>query len=686
MPNERVQKKRTPAKRWRPLVERLEQRLPLAVTPIHIGAGEHFVDHHQVAGDTDDASQSSSLTESLQQLASAVAKDQLKLAELPPAPAHSRIIQDEFGQLALDDFIPVPQDQDPAPAAAPTLQGAPIPIASLPALHSLNGAAAAIYLDFDGHTEATWGTYSNVVVPVFDTDSDLTTFSDSEQAVITEVWERVAEDFAPFDIDVTTEDPGDFSNGVAVRISIGGDGDWVGETLGGVAYLSSFTNAIPNTAYVFPENLADSAKNIAEAASHETGHTFGLEHQSEYSGATLVEEYNAGNPVWAPIMGIGYYSTQTLWHNGATPTASTALQDDLAILSGVTNGFGYRADDIGDTFAAATALPSGSLSQTGIIGLSTDSDVYSFTMSATDTVVINAAGASSGTNLDIVLDLYSNSEVLIVSDAPTGTLTASINQSLSPGDYYLVVRGGGDYAEVGEYTLTGTIPSEGPPVLATIGDQTMVHNVASIDLSLSATDPDGDTITYTAVDVAVDATAALAVQLRQTHSLVAASNEALNLRGVNEKYMRGANDAWFYILPNGELYQWAGTIASSTLVGTLDSTYYADLSLLLTAEASPYGAFSGTLSISGTTLTIDPDAGFTGVFGVTVTASDGTLTDTETFGVTVTNEAPVLAAIADQTMVHTTDTLDVTLAGADADGDTITYTVTTAAVDLYAGP
>ena len=33
-------------------------------------------------------------------------------------------------------------------------------------------------------------------------------FSDAELDVVQEVWARVAEDYAPYNIDVTTEDPG----------------------------------------------------------------------------------------------------------------------------------------------------------------------------------------------------------------------------------------------------------------------------------------------------------------------------------------------------------------------------------------------------------------------------------------------------------------------------------------------
>jgi hypothetical protein len=49
---------------------------------------------------------------------------------------------------------------------------------------------------------------SDIVTPPYDTDKSAATFSVSEQADIIAIWRAVAEDYAPFDVDITTEDPG----------------------------------------------------------------------------------------------------------------------------------------------------------------------------------------------------------------------------------------------------------------------------------------------------------------------------------------------------------------------------------------------------------------------------------------------------------------------------------------------
>jgi hypothetical protein len=84
-------------------------------------------------------------------------------------------------------------------------------------LHSRPGAHTRIYLDFDGAevsntewnvpTATTSGTPSGFY-PGYSTDAD-PAFSATERDVVARTWAEVAEDYAPFKVDVTTEDPGD---------------------------------------------------------------------------------------------------------------------------------------------------------------------------------------------------------------------------------------------------------------------------------------------------------------------------------------------------------------------------------------------------------------------------------------------------------------------------------------------
>ena len=81
-------------------------------------------------------------------------------------------------------------------------------------LHSNPGARLSIYLDFDGHTQEHWPSQvpsggRTVTIPPFFPGVPWT-WTTSQLAKVEDVWRRAAEDFAPFDVDITTDHPGSF--------------------------------------------------------------------------------------------------------------------------------------------------------------------------------------------------------------------------------------------------------------------------------------------------------------------------------------------------------------------------------------------------------------------------------------------------------------------------------------------
>ncbi|WP_246355015.1 hypothetical protein [Nocardioides ungokensis] len=107
---------------------------------------------------------------------------------------------------------------DPAPAgaagSAASASAAPAaPLAQTFSLHSNPGANLTILLDFDGADVSGTGWNDSYGVtpgsqPAWDPAGDGAGFSDSEKLAVQQVWSSVAEDYAPFDVDVTTEDTG----------------------------------------------------------------------------------------------------------------------------------------------------------------------------------------------------------------------------------------------------------------------------------------------------------------------------------------------------------------------------------------------------------------------------------------------------------------------------------------------
>jgi hypothetical protein len=169
------------------------------------------------------------------------------------------------------------------------------------------------------------------------------------------------------------------------------------------------------------------------------------------------------------------------------------------------------------------------------------------------------------------------------------------------------------------------------PTLDPIGAQT-VKAGQTATVNLSATNPAGLALSYSA---GVPAGDARAYQLKQDLGLLAAADYYTDAQGLQEKWLQGAGSAWYMILASGEVRRWGGTLAAtmaaSALVATLDSSYYVDPSKLWNAQP----AAPATVAVTGNQLVIQPRAGFTGAFTVTVTLSDGITTSTRTFKVTV---------------------------------------------------
>jgi hypothetical protein len=208
---------------------------------------------------------------------------------------------------------------------------------------------------------------------------------------------------------------------------------------------------------VFPEELANGhAKYVAEATSHELGHALGLEHQSLFSGNTVVEDYNPGTGAVAPIMGNSYSSTRGTWHYGYN--GDRVMQDDMSVISRAANGFGYRTDDHGNSAAAATAfvMAGNQVSASGIIHRTSDVDYFSFTTGGGQ-VSFTVSVPASINNLDARLELRDSSGAVIASAAPSGSFGATITTTVAAGSYRLVVASQGNYGDVGQYTVSGTI-------------------------------------------------------------------------------------------------------------------------------------------------------------------------------------------------------------------------------------
>jgi hypothetical protein len=340
--------------------------------------------------------------------------------------------------------------------------------AQIPLLSSNPSASAVIFLDFDGHTVN--GTGWNYDGPIYCGASGL------DNSQITTVFNRVSEDYRPFNVNVTTDSTKFLAAPIAKRMRaiLTVSSDWYGSA-GGVAFVNSFTWGDDTPCFIFSALLGYNVKNISEAAAHEVGHTLGLYHQASYNASCVkTSDYHygqgAGEIGWAPIMGVGYYQNLTLWNNGPTPYGCTNYQNDLTIITTI-NGFGYRTDDYAATFAAATNAPfiSNQFNISGIIGQNTDQDMIKFTQPTAGRFLLSAVPYSvgvgnSGSDLDLQVTLYNGSQTQLNVFNPGTLLSSVIDTILNPGTYYLRVEGKGNiyapnYASLGSYSLQGNFSS-----------------------------------------------------------------------------------------------------------------------------------------------------------------------------------------------------------------------------------
>lgn len=347
-------------------------------------------------------------------------------------------------------------------------------MAQMPTLSSYPSAQAVVFLDFDGHTVE--GTSWNGNGPVVCNGANL------NGAQITEIFNRVAEDYRPFNINITTDSTQYWAAPATqrTRVVLTTSSSWYGSA-GGVAYTNSFTWGDNTPCFVFTALLKYNVKFISEATSHEAGHTLGLNHQSSYDAiCNKTAEYNAGAGAgeigWAPIMGVGYYRNQTLWHYGSNPFGCNYMQDDLDVITRAANGFGFRADDHGNTTASASvaAITNNHFAVTGVIEKPNDSDLVKFTLPHRANFKLNAlpfsvAAGDDGANVDLQVALLNGNDTNAIIYNPPAALKVAMDTVLDPGTYYLRVRGTGnqyapDFASLGSYTLEGNFVSVTLPV------------------------------------------------------------------------------------------------------------------------------------------------------------------------------------------------------------------------------
>ncbi|MCW1914010.1 PA14 domain-containing protein [Luteolibacter sp. GHJ8] len=325
---------------------------------------------------------------------------------------------------------------------------------AIPILHSLPRAEAVVYLDFDGEVIEghSWEGGARIVAPAYNLPA----------SEVTDMWRRVAEDFAPFEVNVTTDLQAYLRAPQGLRIRcITTTNNFA--SAGGVAFNNTFRESGEPVCWNFYRGNGG-----AVVISHEVGHTFGLHHddtttQGYYGG------HGSGAMSWGPIMGAPYSQNICQWSKGDYVNAAQQQDDLLQIGAAVAR----RVDDHSPYALDATPLviaAGGAASGNGVIASPDDVDAFTF-QTGGGNLNLQFNGAPNSPNLDIEAKLYNAAGTLVATASPANQLSATLTASLASGSYTVTVDGVGngtwasngydDYGSLGEYTISGTVPSPG---------------------------------------------------------------------------------------------------------------------------------------------------------------------------------------------------------------------------------
>ncbi|XCN72932.1 MAG: CARDB domain-containing protein [Candidatus Electrothrix aestuarii] len=361
-------------------------------------------------------------------------------------------------------------------------------LSTLQNLESRPGASKTLYINFWGGvlSGTVWNDEYNsgkdIAYTPYSSDIDTSSFSATDRYNMWLAWEETSEDYAAFNINVTTSAAVYLATSAANRVQIiATTTDDFLPGAGGIAYLGAFGTA--NDYYRTGWVWNTSAGALGITISHESGHQMGLSHDG-----TLLVEYYEGHGIWGPIMGAPYDQPYVQWDQGEYIGANNK-EKDLDIIKGV---LGMRADDAGNATTSATALTLPVIDREGQItpnGLFSDVDVYSFAASGATSIQVKPLLGDEGE------DRAANLAMNVTLKNAAGTVIASIashdHSPLSPetniftydgtllsGTYYLTIdavspntswfTGFGEYGNGGKYRISVNSSTSTSPDLLVI--------------------------------------------------------------------------------------------------------------------------------------------------------------------------------------------------------------------------
>jgi len=320
-------------------------------------------------------------------------------------------------------------------------------------LQSRPGSSRVVFIDYWGGvvTGTAWNANNNgqdIPYEPYNSEGSSSSFTQTELARMYVAWAEAADDYAPFDVNITT-DVNVFNAADPLKRSrmISTPTNTVAPGAGGVAYVgvfgrSSFGRSANYLTVGWSFNNDFSTMGMTH--SHEAGHQMGLSHDGDNNANP---QYYSGHSNWGPIMGAPFGKDYVQWSKGDYNGATTPENDIDIIKAKLTE----VSDDYGDTSASAEAINIDGAELTGIIspaGLRVDTDVFLLEQGGTSTVTIDVRSFAEGLprgvgpNLSMLVQLRDAAGGLLKNRSPNTNPDTGFNEYGNGGFYNLKVSGG----------------------------------------------------------------------------------------------------------------------------------------------------------------------------------------------------------------------------------------------------
>ena len=291
-------------------------------------------------------------------------------------------------------------------------------------------------------------------------------------------------------------------------------------------------------------------------------------------------------------------------------------------------------------------------------------EVYFYAYDSDNDLEYNVSSSNESITVSIIND--STMSILPLSNYNgSGTITLTATEI------------GGDELSTSQIFTVDVLPVNDAPTLTTVNDISFNEDEATT-ISLSATDVDYESFTYSAASNSDD------IQVSVSNNLLTLSssndfygNGVISISVVDNEGAEDSQDVSIEILPVNDAPV-LDAISDLTLPEdtnteiTLGASDVDSQELVFSASASEHIA----ILLNGNILSITPASQWSGSENITITVSDGELSESTEVTVTVLplNDPPILSSVSNQE-VDEDNSIDVFLNASDSDGDYLTYSV-----------